>query len=177
MKMRTKIGIFLMMLTICASAFAGPEQHSIRATNASASKAKPPSPTLIFNRKLASTSISLGEDVVDLNSGKQAIDSPLNFVCPNGGCTITAEIHVQMGFNTSSGNPLALCADLDGSDMPPIGCPNVLTLPTDNSFVSGSFAFAQSGVKAGNHAIQSFVVTTFGATRANYEITYRLYTP
>ena len=176
MKTITMLGAVLIALMISASAFAAPPQDLTNSPNAAGDTARF-LPTLIFNRKLASTSVSLGEDVQDYGPGKVAVDSPLTFVCPKGGCTVTAEMHVQMGFNTTTGNRLALCVDLDGSEMPPIGCPNVLDLPTNGDFMVGSFAFAQSGVTAGTHTLQGFVDTTDGATRANYIITYRLYTP
>lgn len=177
MKMNMKLGVILFMSATCLSAVAAAPADSAKPAQAGPSKAKPSAPVVIFNRKLSSTSISLGTDVVDLSSGRQAIDSPLNFTCPSGGCTITAEIHVQVGFNTTAGNPLSLCAELDGAFMPPGGCPNVLTLPTDDSFVAESFTFAQSGVTAGHHTVQGFLSTTDGITLANYTITYRLYTP
>ncbi len=177
MKIRTNLGLMAAMLVLCASAIAAPPADSTNSPNAMPKKTKSSPQDLIFNRKLSSTSVSLSSDVVDVGSGKVAVDSPLTFTCPKGGCTITAEMHVQMGFNTQTGNLFALCAELDGSDMPPVGCPVVTALPTDNSFVAGSFSFAQSGVTAGTHTLQGFLSTTFGATRANYIITYRLYTP
>ena len=177
MKIIAKLGVVLTMLMISAGAFAAPPPDSKPLPTADASTPQFLPQTLIFNRKLASTSVSLGEDVQDYGPGKVAVDSPLTFVCPKGGCTVTAEMQVQMGFNTTSGNRLALCAELDGGDMPPIGCPNVLDLPTNGDFVVGTFSFAQSAVTAGTHTLQGFVDTTDGATRANYIITYRLYTP
>lgn len=174
--MNAKLGIILVMFTICVSILAASQADSTKPADATSRKAKPAAPDLIFNRKLASTSISWGNDVIVIGSGKMAIDSPLTFNCPRGGCTLTADVHVQVGENTKTSNLLGICTDLDGSSMPP-GCPNVLTIPTDESFVGGSFAFAQSGVTAGSHTIQGFVYTTFGATRAYYNITYRLYTP
>jgi hypothetical protein len=176
MKMGAKLGVILVTLTVCAGAFAAPQPDPVRSADAIPNKAKPPSTDLIFNRKLASTSISLSSDVLPISSGLVAIDSPLTFNCPKGGCTLTADVHVQMGENTKAGNLLGVCAELDGSIMPP-GCPNIATIPTDETFVGGSFAFAQSGVTAGTHTIQGFVDTTDGATRAYYNITYRLYTP
>jgi len=177
MRTRGNLAVMVATLVLCAIATAAPPTDSTNSPTAMPKKAKASPQDLIFNRKLSSTSISLSEDVVDVGSGKVAIDSPLTFVCPKGGCTITAEMHVQMGFNTKTGNLFALCAELDGSDMPPVGCPVVISLPTDDSFVAQSFAFAQSGVTAGTHTVQGFLSTTFGATRANYIITYRLYTP
>lgn len=177
MKNSIKFAVFATMLALCSIAFAAPPADSSHSPKAASKQADNSPQNLIFNRKLASTTISLGDDVVDVGAGPVAIDSPLTFTCPKGGCTVTADIHVQMGFNTKTGNALALCAELDGNFMEPDGCPNVLTLPTDNSFVGGSWAFAQSGVAAGTHTLQGFVYTTSGATRAGYHITYQLFTP
>jgi hypothetical protein len=176
MKMNAKLGVILLMLAICGGALAAPPPDSTRSADANPNKAKDSAPDLIFNRKLSSTSVSLGNDVVVLSAGKSAIDSPLSFVCPHGGCTITAEVHVQLGENTKAQNLLGLCADLDGANLPP-GCPNVASAPTDETFVGASWVFAQSGVTAGSHTIQGFVYTSYGVTRAFYVITYRLYTP
>lgn len=177
MRLSAKLAVFLMMFILGATALAAPPADANNSPNATPKKGAPSPQDLIFNRKLASTSVSFSEDVVDVGSGKVAVDSPLTFVCPKGGCTLTAEMHVQVGFNTKAANVFALCADLDGSDMHPVGCPSVINLPTDNSFVMGSMSFAQSGVTAGTHTLQGFMYTTSGATRANYMITYRLYTP
>lgn len=176
MKISRKLGVRLVALAICASAFAasGPDSH--KAVDSSPNRAKTAPPELIFNRKLASTSISQNNDIVVISSGLVAIDSPLNFNCPNGGCTITAEMNLQVGENTTANNLVALCAELDGSVMPP-GCPNIIIMPTNNLFVGGSFAFAQSGVTAGHHTIQGLVYSSFGVSRSYYNITYRLYTP
>lgn len=174
MKTSRKVLVLLVTLAICAFAVSGPDLH--KAVDSSPNRAKTAPPDLIFNRKLASTSISQSNDIVVIPSGLVAIDSPLNFNCPNGGCTITAEINLQVGENTTSNNLVGLCAELDGIIMPP-GCPNIIIMPTNNLFVGGSFAFAQSGVTAGHHTLQSFVDSTFGLSRSYYNITYRLYTP
>jgi hypothetical protein len=174
MKTSRKVLVLLVTLAICAFAVSGPDLN--KAVDSSPNRAKTAPPDLIFNRKLASTSISQSNDIVVVPGGLVAIDSPLNFNCPNGGCTITAEINLQVGENTTSNNLVGLCAELDGSIMPP-GCPNIIIMPTNNLFVGGSFAFAQSGVTAGHHTLQSFLFSTFGLSRSYYNITYRLYTP
>jgi hypothetical protein len=176
MRTQVKLGIAASALTIFALGLVAGTVHSNKSlTTAADEKALPQ--TLIFNRKLTSTTVVVGNDFKDIGSGKVAIDSPLAFTCPSGGCTVTAEVHVQLGLNTISSNVAGLCSDLDGFDMPPQGCPSVVTIPTDDSFVAPAFDFAQSGVTAGNHTLQTFVFTDDGARRSRYVITYRLYTP
>jgi hypothetical protein len=176
MRMHLRFGVFALLLAICAVALGAAQADSSKSlTVPNTQKASPQ--TQIFNRKLSSTTINVGNDYQDIGSGVVAIDSPLSFTCPSGGCTVTAEIHVQLGLNTISGNVAGLCPNLDGTNMPPQGCPSVGTIPTDNSFAAYSFEFAQSGVTAGKHTLQSFVFTDDGARRSRYVITYNLYTP
>jgi hypothetical protein len=174
MKISKKVAVLLVTLAVCAFAVSGPDLN--KAVDSSPHRAKTAPPDLIFNRKLASTSISQNDDIIVVGPGLTAIDSPLNFTCPKGGCTVTADINLQVGENTTADNLVAVCAELDGTIMLP-GCPNIIVMPTNNLFVGGSFGSAQSGVTAGPHTLQSFVGTTFGVSRSFYYITYRLYTP
>lgn len=176
MKKYKSFGFIVLLLGICAGGL-GAVSADFDKSITVASGNEPSPQTLIFNRKLTSTSMVVGNDFKDIGAGKVAIDSPVKFTCPAGGCTVAAEIHVQFGLNTTSGNIVGLCADLDGSDMPPQGCPVAGTVPADNSFAAFSFEFAQSAVTAGQHTLQSFAFTQSGARRSRYLITYRLYTP
>jgi hypothetical protein len=177
--MKTKLGIALLMLVICASAFAAPADNSQQSTNAVSKKPASPKPTLIFNRKLLSTSVAEDEPLVSVPGGlvATAIDTPLTFKCPTGGCTLTSDIHVQIGAATVAQNRWALCSEIDGVIMPPNACPFVGEVLSDGLYGAGSFEFIQNGVKAGTHQIQSFVYTDDGALLATYDITYRLYVP
>jgi|HubBroStandDraft_5_1064220.scaffolds.fasta_scaffold10069_3 hypothetical protein len=176
MKMHVRFGVIAMLLAICAGGLGAAPADSSKSLAVPGNKKSSP-PTQIFNRKLSSTTMIVGNDYQDIGSGEASIDSPLTFTCPTGGCTVAAEIHVQLGLNTISGNTVGLCTELDGFDMPPQGCPVAGTIPNDNSFAAYSFEFAQGGVKAGQHYMQSFVYTSDGARRSRYLITYRLYTP
>jgi len=171
-----KLGMCLFAVVVSASALVAGRSWMGSLATADPAVFRSVSPTLIFNRKLVSTSFSLNNDIIVVGPGKQAVDSPLTFTCPKGGCTVTADVHVQMGENTKAQNLFAVCADLDGGDMAP-GCPNIASIPTDETFIGATFAFANSNVAPGTHTLQGFVYTTFGASRAYYSITYRLYTP
>ena len=176
MRIHVRFGVIAMLSAICAGGLGAAPADSSKSLAVPSNKKTSP-PTQIFNRKLSSTTMVVGNDYQDIGAGDVAIDSPLTFTCPSGGCTVAAEIHVQLGLNTISGNTVGLCSNLDGSNMPPQGCPVAGTIPTDDSFVAYSFEFAQNGVTAGQHTLQSFVYTSDGARRSRYLITYRLYTP
>ena len=134
--------------------------------------------TVIFNRKLASTSQSWDCcSIVSIGSGFVALDNPLDFTCPSGGtCTVSAEENVQVR-GTTSGNKWAICAAVDGSFMAEPDCPYLGIIPSDNSFLAGSFVQNTSNVAPGHHTLQTFVYTDNGGDRGVYNITYRLYRP
>jgi hypothetical protein len=179
MKTTAKFGVVWAMLIICASAFAAPDGPANTASNATSKKPASSKPTLIFNRKLLSTSVQEDEPLVSITASTfTPIDPALKFTCPHGGCTLTADLHVQVGEGSDTFNEWALCATIDGVYMQPTGaCPYVGEVPTDGSFEARSFEFIQSGVTAGSHSIQSVIFVTDGALLATYDITYRLYTP
>ncbi len=177
MRMHVRFTIITTLLAVCAVGLGAAPSDSSKSLTVPNDQKAPAAETQIFNRRLTSTTINVGNDYKDIGSGLVSIDSPLAFICPSGGCTITAEIHVQLGLNTIAGNSVGLCAYLDGVAMPPQGCPIAGTIPTDDSFVAYSFEFAKSGITAGKHTVQSFVSTNDGARRSRYLITYRLYTP
>jgi hypothetical protein len=174
-RMKNKLGLGLLLLTICTGAFAA--EGAKKLPNTKGNKAVSLPPTLVFNRKLVSTSFVLGEADVTIPVGTlTAVDSPLKFTCPTGGCTVTASLNLQLS-GGGSGNAWGMCPELDGNVMPPGSCPFIGDLPADGDYMAGSFRFAQSGLKAGNHTLQSFVAIAEGGFLATYEITYSLYTP
>jgi len=136
---------------------------------------------LVFNRALESTSVVYDEPLTTLTASTfSPVDPLLNFTCPFTTCTVTAEMHVQLGGNSTEGNAAALCAQVDGNYMAPPpggGCPYTSLLRTDTGYSENSFTFVQSGVKKGKHTMQGIVFTIDGATLANYTIVYRLYKP
>jgi len=134
-------------------------------------------PTLVFNRQLKSTSFSFASaDITVPASSFTPIDNLLKFTCPYASCTLTAELHVQFGGNTISGNDAALCAEFDGTFMAP-GCPYTGEILTDGRFQEASFVFTQSGVTSGSHTLQGIAFADDGAIVGNYSIVYSLYTP
>jgi len=172
MTKRTMLGILLLVsLSVFTLA-----QNPSNATGAKHSQK--PSQSQAFNRSLKSTTMNYDEPLVTVSADTFTnIDSPLSFTCPHGGCTLTADIHAQVGEGGPSFNEWAICALLDGNIMPPNACPYVGELATDGSFSASSFEFVQTGVTAGHHSIQSQIFMNEGGLLATYEITYRLYTP
>lgn len=115
--MNTKVGIALAMLIICGSAFA---VDSSTTPNKNHSQKSAPPPTTIFNRKLQSTTIVQGDANLSVSAETFTnIDSPLNFTCPTGGCTVSVEVIAQVGATTAANNLYAVCGLLDGNYMPP----------------------------------------------------------
>ncbi|MFZ0801410.1 MAG: hypothetical protein WBQ09_08675 [Terriglobales bacterium] len=182
MKTSVRLGISLLIMALMASAFitratvSAKTSHPASALGLGRGPSAPP--TLVFNRKLLSTSFSMSGSPFSVSSGAQAIDSPLKFSCPTGGCTATADLEVLAGDSTVNPNEWGVCAQVDGSYMPPTkGCYYLGTLPADGTWTAASFTFVQSGITAGTHTIEGFVYTQQGAAVASYTITYRLYTP
>jgi hypothetical protein len=179
MRKSLKLGVIVMTIVLVGSSVvalaaepakgqAGPE-HSV-------SRNLPP--TVIFNRRLVSTSQSWECcGIVGIAAGFVALDAPLKFTCPAGGtCTVSAEQNVQVR-GTTSANKWAICTQVDGAFIAEPNCPYLGVIPSDSSFLAGSFTQNVSAVAPGNHTLQTFVYTDNGGDRAVYNITYRLYRP
>ena len=72
---------------------------------------------------------------------------------------------------------LEICTQVDGAFMAEPLCPFLGVVPSDGSFLAGSFAQSKTGVSVGNHTVQSFLFTNNGGSRNIYEIVYRVYVP
>ena len=53
-------------------------------------------------------------------------------------------------------------------------CPFLGVIPSDGTYVAGSFA-QNTSVSPGTHTVQTFVYTDNGANRSIYEIQYQVY--
>jgi hypothetical protein len=138
---------------------------------------QPQAPTLIFNRKLVSSTQSYSAlGVGTVSAGFVAMDSLVTFKCPSPSCTASAEQSVQIG-GSVSGNRFAICTYVDGAEMTQPYCPYLGYVSSDGSFVSGSFTQSASGITPGNHTLQTFLYTDDGGDLGIFNITYRLYTP
>lgn len=178
MKRTVTLGVLTLALFLVAGALIAAPAHSARSQQTSpAGQHGAPPPTLIFNRKLVSTTQSWSCcGTTTLGSGFVAIDSPLNFRCPTGGCTVSAQQNVQIETSTDS-NAWAICTYVDGSEMTQPECPYLGYIPNDGFFHAGNFTQNQSGLAAGAHTLQTYVYSDNGATLGIYNITYQLYTP
>jgi hypothetical protein len=181
MKKSIKLGVVLIALTLFVGAFMALSATSTRSLQGSPTsgltKGLPPDSGLIFNRKLASTSHAWGNDLVPVAAGFVAIDAPLNFTCPPGTCTASAEENVQIQGSTS-GNRWAICFTVDGNFSAQPSCPFQGLVSSDGAtYITGSFAQNTSGITAGHHSLQTFVYTDLGANLSIYDLTYRLYRP
>jgi len=138
-----------------------------------------PAASYLVNRQLLSTTQSYGvANVVSGGDAFVAIDAPLKFTCPSGTtCTVSVDQNVQMSGNTSDFNGFSICTEVDGKLMHDPDCPTLGTLPSDGSYLSGSFVQSTGNLKSGAHTIQSFIFTSAPATVNIYSFTYRLYKP
>ena len=112
-----------------------------------------------------------------------AVDPVKTVECPGpaGTCTIAAEMWVQTGNSTTASNNYVVCLYVDGvsvyvSDRTN-GCHYTANTPADGTFVEGSELNQLSGVKVGNHTVQTFLYTENGARVYNYNIAYHVYKP
>ena len=128
------------------------------------------------NHKLTHTYVDIGAPGASDGSGFTAIDSPVTINCGNtAGCTIVVTSFAEPGGQTSSGNAWGICTSLDGTVGAGI-CTYQGVLPTDGSFVSGSFTNVLSVAK-GTHTVQAELFLDATATLAQYSNTYSQYAP
>lgn len=176
MKRSLKLGILVATMCLIAGSFLALSAAHGKLPRTSVLNLPVKPPTLIFNKALKSTSVAVGEPDITIPAGFTNIDSPLGFTCPGPTtCTVAAEMNVQAGNNTLSGNGWALLGMLDGSYMD--GGPYVGELLTDSRFSVAHWTVTAGGVTPGHHTLQTQIYTDFGAELANYEIVYRLYKP
>jgi hypothetical protein len=124
---------------------------------------------------LVSSRGQYGNNLVAVSSGFQAIDVATTVVCPaSTRCVIRAEQNVQVR-GTVAGNKWAICTQVDGNFMAQPSCPFQGVIPSDGTFVAGSFAQNKTGVTPGTHTVQTFLFTDAGADRSIYEIQYQVY--
>jgi hypothetical protein len=93
-------------------------------------------------------------------------------------CTLEVAAIVQMGGNKVANNLWSICADIDDkTDL--VFCPYQGTLPTNQSYVIGSYIWSVSTpLGKGTHTVQPTAYLETGpANVVNYHYTYRLYQP
>jgi hypothetical protein len=126
--------------------------------------------------KLVRTYADIGAPSAGYGSGFTAIDSPVKINCGNvAGCTIVVTSFANSGGQSSSGNNWGICTNVDGVIGAGI-CTYQGTLPSDGSYVSGSFTNVLS-VAQGRHTVQAELFLTSGATLEEYSNTYSVYLP
>jgi hypothetical protein len=128
------------------------------------------------NHKLTHTFVDIGAPGASDSAGFTAIDSPVTISCGNtAGCTIVVTSFAEPGGQSSSGNAWGICTNLDGTIGAGI-CTFQGVLPSDGSFVSGSFTNVLSVAK-GTHTVQAELFLDATATLAQYSNTYSQYAP
>jgi hypothetical protein len=157
-------------------------RHHLRAqgnespNNAPVRKTGPVPPQVVLaGHTLLTSYIDEGDAFISVGSGFQPVDTPVTINCQSVvGCTIGAEHWLQMGGQSTGGNLWAICTVVDGTTQ--FLCPYQGYLPTDGSYVTGSFNLAVA-VGPGTHTVQEQVYTNSGAIIGDYHNTYVLYRP
>jgi hypothetical protein len=127
------------------------------------------------NHRLTHTFVDIGAPGAIDPSGFTPIDGPVTINCGNtAGCTIVVTSFAESGFQTSAGDRWGICTKLDGA----FGgiCTFQGVLPSDGSFVSGSFTNVLTVAK-GPHTVQAELYLDTTATLAQYSNTYSQYAP
>jgi hypothetical protein len=106
------------------------------------------------------------------------IDTPLTVVCPgtSGTCTIQADMWIENGGQTSTGNQNSICLYVDGHPSPFCSYDAGET-PSDGGFVQTSTSQSVSGLAHGNHTVQMYFSTDDGVAVLYFNSTYRVYKP
>jgi hypothetical protein len=114
---------------------------------------------------------------VALTASPQALDPATTITCPASPatCTIVADINVQVGFASSSGDAVSLCFLVDGSIINGGACPDLGIIPT-SGWSEISFSLVTTATK-GTHSIQTQIWPSATADRGYYTVTYRVYKP
>lgn len=106
------------------------------------------------------------------------VDTQLTVACPgnSGTCTIQADMWVENGGETFSVNYNVICLYVDGTPSPFCGAGTGET-PSDGSYVQNSTSQAVTGLAHGNHTVQTWFLTIYGAQLGYYNANYRVYKP
>jgi hypothetical protein len=107
------------------------------------------------------------------------IGPQVTVVCPGatGTCTIQADMWVQNGGGIDKKeNQNDICLEVDGALSS--GCPYTTgETPIDGGFVQSSSSQSISGIATGDHTVQTYFSTYYGAQVNYYNSTYRVYKP
>lgn len=107
------------------------------------------------------------------------IDTQLTVACPGttGTCTIQADMWIENGNVSTSGNLNQVCVYVDGNPAPNACAWSTGQTPSDGTFVNTSASDSISGVTHGNHTVQTYFISANGAWITYYNSTYRVYKP
>ena len=106
------------------------------------------------------------------------IDTRLTVACPGttGTCSIQADMLVQNGGTTATGNVNRICLYVDGKPGP--NCDEFAgETSADGRFTNATNSDIVSDLKPGNHTVQMYFWSSQGTTAAHYEVNYHVYEP
>jgi hypothetical protein len=138
--------------------------------------------TLATNHVLKGTYINNGDfgGVVSSETWTP-IDTQLTVPCPgsSGTCTIQADMLIQNGGEGAFSSPdyFEICFRVDGNPSSGFCSGEAGVTPTDGTFLESSSSQAATGLAPGNHTVQTYFNSVFGAHVFYYSSTYRVYKP
>ena len=103
------------------------------------------------------------------------IDSKTTISCPKGPCTIFAHMLVENGSVSYPGNLCAIVLYVDGS--PADGNFFVGEVPSDGGYANATQDTQLNNLGTGNHTVQMFYFSEYGAYIGHYAASYALYEP
>lgn len=108
-----------------------------------------------------------------------ALDTAITVACPAGPCSINAHMVAENGEGSATGNASTLVVYVDGKGVSGVSecCWIVGETPADGSFVNVSQDLYINELATGNHTIQLYYYSEFGAYVAHWEAAYTLYEP
>ena len=129
---------------------------------------------------LHGTYISKAETVVAIPASTMtALGSPVTVNCPGttGTCTIDADMWVQNGGASTTGNQFEICLFVDGviANTQCEGYAGVT--PSDGTYLLGSTSQSLSGLALGTHTAQTYFWSRNGCTAFYGKFNYRVYKP
>ena len=126
------------------------------------------------------TYISEGYVANPVPPGYIPLDNIHTISCPgtSGTCTFKLDAWVDARYLGSVPNFMAICFYVDGVNTGPFGrCLGQTDFPSDGSLIETSTSLSKDGIPAGNHTVQTRIVTNSGAQVYYYNSNYTVYKP
>jgi hypothetical protein len=159
-----------------ASAQAVPGASGKRAPSFTDTDLATPPPAVAKGHVLEKTYLHTGDYNANVPAGVfTPIDSKSTISCPRGPCTIFAHMLVENGEGSTTGNYSIILLYVDGSAVDSEYYVGIT--PSDATFINFTQDTQLNNLATGNHTVQMFYESFYGAFVAHYAVTYALYEP